>query len=249
MPLSVTNLAPETETEAVNLMLRQIGEQPVADASTSTLADVVMALAILKETARVVEAQGWKFNLEFALRVNPTSGSPFLWTNEDGTTTSVNVFQKPSDAIRVTVSKTQAQVSDSLDLVERRSKQYVEGMVPASVMVLYDRARNRDGLPVSQYSFIFLDVVAYVDYEDLPQEARRYIAIKAARVFAGNVPGRGSAVQLTQTDEAEAFQTMKEFHGQEDDYNIFNNQQLQRQLGYPYRQGFTAGVVDTRDNK
>lgn len=247
MPPVITSLAPETETEAVNLMLRQIGEQPVADASTSTLADVVMALAILKETTRVVEAQGWKFNLEFALRVNPTGSSPFAWTNEDGSTTSINVFKKPSDAIRVSVAKTVAQVQDALDIVERRSKQYEEAS--SSVMVLYDRARNRDGLPASQYSFIFLDVVTYVDYEDLPQEMRRYIAIKAARVFAGNVPGRGSAVQLTETDEAEAFQTAKEFHGQEDEFNIFNNQQLQRQIGYPYRQGFTAGVVDTRDNK
>ena len=55
-----------TQLEAVNTMLSVIGETPTTDSiiSANSSADVVMAVQILDEVTKEVEAQGWHFNTE-----------------------------------------------------------------------------------------------------------------------------------------------------------------------------------------
>lgn len=53
-----------TELEAVNLMLRSIGESPVQDLDENINPDAVNALAILRAVNRRVQAEGWNFNTQ-----------------------------------------------------------------------------------------------------------------------------------------------------------------------------------------
>ena len=51
---------------------------------------------------------------------------------------------------------------------------------------------------------VYADVVLFLGFEDLPEAARYYIAVTAARRFASRVLGSTELVSLTERDEAEA---------------------------------------------
>jgi hypothetical protein len=53
-----------TELEAVNLMLRAIGESPVQDLDENINVDGVNALSLLRNVNRRVQAEGWNFNTQ-----------------------------------------------------------------------------------------------------------------------------------------------------------------------------------------
>lgn len=56
------------------------------------------------------------------------------------------------------------------------------------------------------------DVVWFFDYEDLPESARRYIAIRAGRVFQTSVLGSETQDVFTKNHEAEAYTTFASEH-------------------------------------
>lgn len=62
---------PRTELEAVNTILRMVGETPV---NTTDLADVApgaQALALLRQISRAVQSRGWYFNRRKDLTLTP----------------------------------------------------------------------------------------------------------------------------------------------------------------------------------
>lgn len=56
------------------------------------------------------------------------------------------------------------------------------------------------------------DVVWFFDYEDLPESARRYIAIRAGRVFQTSVLGSETQDVFTRDHESEAYTTFASEH-------------------------------------
>lgn len=62
--MSADPLLRTTELEAVNLMLRAIGESPVQDLDDNINVDATNALAILRAVNRRVQAEGWNFNTQ-----------------------------------------------------------------------------------------------------------------------------------------------------------------------------------------
>lgn len=60
-----------TETEAVNAMLRAVGEAPVSTISVGTLtADIQTAVDLLRDMSRTVQTRGWDFNSEENVTIN-----------------------------------------------------------------------------------------------------------------------------------------------------------------------------------
>lgn len=59
------------ELDAVNQMLSSIGEQKVNSLESSGLTEVDIARDTLHETSRDVQAQGWHFNTDYAVRLLP----------------------------------------------------------------------------------------------------------------------------------------------------------------------------------
>lgn len=64
------------------------------------------------------------------------------------------------------------------------------------------------------------EVVVLLPFEELPQAARHYITIKAARVFQSRTVGSDALYQFTALDERDAMLDLKRAEGITGDYNI-----------------------------
>jgi len=176
---------PITLLEAVNVLLETIGVAPVASLLTGeTNADVETALRSIHTTSMAVQSQGWDFNTEegITLDPNPTTGEVAL----------------PANCLKVDPS--------GLDVGE---------WIIARGRKLYDKFNHTlaIGRPV------VVDMVVGLDFEDLPQSARTYIAVRAARAFA---EGRVTVLNgFTQEQEDEALVAMLHEEDQSDDRTLF----------------------------
>lgn len=217
---SITNLQPTTELEAVNAMLSAIGEAPISgDPALSLLSTVAMALNILRDVTRAVQMMGWRFNTEFGYELVKTVDSPFAVVDTTGATAQLNIFLPPSNLLGFAV--TQSSDQQDLDLIIRISRKYLVTGNP--VLVFYDRALNRDGLDSTKFAHLYIDPVWAFNFEQMPEEARQYCAIRAARVFVGRSSGSQTLISFTEQDESIAFRNLKREFGSEDDYNMLNN--------------------------
>ena len=62
-----------------------------------------------------------------------------------------------------------------------------------------------------------------LDFEDLPEVAKRFITIRAARIFLDRTVGSTTLHGFTEKDEARSLAELKEMDGEGQDFNIFNN--------------------------
>lgn len=100
---------------------------------------------------------------------------------------------------------------DSLDLVQRGTRMYDKKNHTFKI--------NRD---------VKLDLVVQLEFEELPEVARRFIAIKASRIFQDRVVGSDTLHGFNQQDEAQALFELKEFESDVEDFNIMDNYSVAR---------------------
>lgn len=225
MGQQITNLAPTTETEAVNAMLSAIGESPVADASVSTQADVQMAYNLLKWATRELQSAKWRFNFEEGLEIPPTT--TLSWPDTASATTLLNIFKVPSGVAQW--AQTKCAANGDLDLVARVSKVYVESL--AKVIVLYDRTYHRDGADSARYPFVYIDAVFTFNFEQMPETARRYVTVVAGRRFAQQIVGSNTLAGFAADDEFIAFRNLMRDQGDEEDLNMLDSVDAYLTLG------------------
>jgi hypothetical protein len=75
-----------------------------------------------------------------------------------------------------------------------------------------------------------LDIVLEIDYQDLPEVAKRYITIKASRVFQSRVLGSDTLHKFAQLEEQSAYFALKEFEDTTEDFSIFDSYDVYRVL-------------------
>lgn len=68
-----------------------------------------------------------------------------------------------------------------------------------------------------------LDVVTLLPFDQCPEVARRYIAVRASRLFQERVVGSSTLSQMTRQDEQVALFALQEMEGDNGDYNIFDD--------------------------
>lgn len=68
-----------------------------------------------------------------------------------------------------------------------------------------------------------LDVVVLLPFELLPEVARRYVTVKASRLFQERVVGSDTLSTVNRADEDKAYLALKEMEGDNGDYNIFDD--------------------------
>ena len=117
----------------------------------------------------------------------------------------------PDKVIRVDTT-TRVRQSDE-DIVERGN-------------FLYDRTKNSPYFDAG--SSVKVDQIILLQFEDLPEPARRYITIRASRIFHDRVVGSGELHKFYQEDEFQAWTTLLEYEGDVADYNIFDNYDVYR---------------------
>jgi len=68
-----------------------------------------------------------------------------------------------------------------------------------------------------------LDVVVQLVFDDLPEVAKRYIVLRATRIFQDRVVGSGTLHDFQERDEQSALMLLREFDTNTEDHNIFDN--------------------------
>lgn len=189
-------MTPTTKLEAVNIMLSTIGESPVNSLS-SGLVDAELAETILDATSRAVQSEAWHFNRELKVRFAPNlSGEIILPTNTLKADANLD-----ADSIN-----RQTSTGLPLDLVQRGTR-------------MYDKTNHTFNIGKS----VELDIVVGLDFDDLPEVAKRYITIKAGRTFQDRVVGSSTLHGFQEADEARSYYELKETEGDTSDFNILNN--------------------------
>jgi Tail tubular protein len=265
----ITNLVPTTEIEAVNAMMSVLGEQPIgtddaaldAAVEAGSPVDVILAVNILRAQAREVQTLGWKFNTENGYQLSPDG--TLEWVDTLGVTTLLNVFVQPANMVAWEPTKRYDQMqmgggmrgpqltggpsgvrpAMQMDFTVRRA-QFYQNAESAFPFVFYDRALNREGWDSTIVSYIYVNPTWLFNFEDIPEEARRFIYVRAARQFQQQAVGSSELAAFSQEDEAFALRQLKRAHGQNDNYNILENISVYASFGRrPYR---TAGFRDGR---
>jgi hypothetical protein len=185
-----------TRLQAVNLILRNIGERQVTSLVDSTRGDVAASVSELDQQSREVQDEGWEFNLE-THTLTPALGGQLAI---------------PPNALTVVV--TDSAVSD---LVVQRGDR------------LYNMTENTD---------IFTDpitvqITAQLAFEDLPEQARYYIAVRAARIVAQSRVGDPAVVQFSAGDEQYARYQVESRELEAGEYNALSAPGINR-LTNPY---------------
>jgi len=108
----------------------------------------------------------------------------------------------PADILRADST----QKTGNLDLVQRGLR-------------MFDRVNNTYTIT----STVFLDTVTELDFLDLPEVVKRYITIRAGRIFLDRVVGSATLHGFSEKDEARALSEIRDMEGEGQDFNIFNS--------------------------
>jgi len=113
-----------------------------------------------------------------------------------------NIVTVPGNTINIDITNEIAGV----DLIERDGK-------------LYDKTSHSFTLTFNPKCTITF----FLSWNELPEAAREYIKIKAARIYQDRLVGSGDHHTFTATDEAEAYATLLNRESENGDYTIFDN--------------------------
>lgn len=110
-------------------------------------------------------------------------------------------------------------VSEHIVRVDTDPNKYVDLDIVQRGDRLYDKGSN---------SYVFggiIDVnqIVMLEFEDLPEPARRYIMIRAARIFGDRMIGSEKHHMFNGQDEMMALAKMREFENDTADYSIFDD--------------------------
>ena len=108
----------------------------------------------------------------------------------------------PSDILRADST----QKTGNLDLVQRGLK-------------MFDRVNNTFNITGT----VHLDIVTQLDFLDLPEVVKRYITIRAGRIFLDRVVGSATLHGFSEKDEARSLSEIRDMEGEGQDFNIFNS--------------------------
>ena len=118
----------------------------------------------------------------------------------------------PANCVRVDLSQTESKYRNStFDYVQRGSK-------------LYDKINHTYVIPDP----VVVDMIVLLDFEELPEAARRFITIRASRSFQERVVGSDTLSSLTADDENTAWLDLLHAESDVNDHNIFDDSSVSR---------------------
>tara|TARA_B110000967_G_scaffold146555_1_gene150029 strand:+ start:375 stop:980 length:606 start_codon:yes stop_codon:yes gene_type:complete len=166
-------------------------------------------------TSGLVDAETAETILNEVSRSVQASGWNF--NSEPNYTVAANV----SGEVRLPTEVIRADLADSETKFRSTKNEYVQ-----RGNKMYDKIKHtyNIGAPLT------LDVVVLLNYELCPEVARRYISVKAARIFQERVVGSDTLSAMNRNDEQEALFALREMEGDNGDYNIFDDRSTARVL-------------------
>jgi hypothetical protein len=131
--------------------------------------------------------------------------------------TEVNVTLAPAGDGSITLSEDILEldpIDTSIDVVQRG-------------LSLFDRSNNTQSFTKA----LKVNQTRLLDWESLPEPARRYITLQASRVFQGRVVGSRELEALIARDEYKAYAALTEFDSGSSDRTIFDNYDMAARIG------------------
>jgi hypothetical protein len=117
----------------------------------------------------------------------------------------------PANTLSVDLTKLRR--DSEIDLVYRSGK-------------LYNRMKHTFNIGKS----VEVDLIVSLDFDELPEPARRFITIKSARIFQNRVLGSETLHGFQIRDEEEAWLKLQQSETEVEDHNIFDNYSTARVL-------------------
>lgn len=175
--------------------------------AVNTLLTAIGEAPVNSLTSGLVDAETAETILDSVSREVQSQGWNFNTDYErEFTLDSNNQIIVPPDVLRIDMAERR---TTSLDVVARGNK-------------LYNRATNSFYFD-SAISSVKMNAVVLLNFEDLPESARRYVTIRSARIFQDRVVGSDVLHSFHQRDELVALVELKDADSQVSDHNIFDN--------------------------
>lgn len=109
-------------------------------------------------------------------------------------------------------------VSDNVSRVDTDPARYTDLDITLRGNMLYDRVTNSSVFS----SALVVNRVVMLEFEDMPEQARRYVMIRAARIFGDRMVGSEKHHMFTGQDEILALARMREYENDTADHSIFD---------------------------
>lgn len=188
-----------SKLSAVNTLLAIIGEAPVNSLNAPLTGDVSLADQVLDEVSREVQGAGWSWNT-------------MLY-----------------DSIPLDASTGQSQLPSNTLAVRFNPISYPSQRFVLRGLRLFDRVKNTYDLRTSlgvaltgSTSNIVAEIVEELEWDSIPETGRRYIMIRAGRIFANRAVTSASIESYTAEDEEKALQTLKRTEDMAQNYNFIS---------------------------
>lgn len=188
-----------SKLSAVNTLLAIIGEAPVNSLVPPLTGDVSLADQVLDEVSREVQGAGWSWNT-------------MLY-----------------DSIPLDASTGQSQLPSNTLAVRFNPLTYPSQRFVLRGLRLFDRVKNsydlRTSLNVSMtgnVSDLVAEIVEELEWDYIPETGRRYITIRAGRIFANRAVTSASIESYTAEDEERALQILKRTEDMAQNYNFIS---------------------------
>jgi len=188
-----------SKLSAVNTLLAIIGEAPVNSLVPPLTGDVSLADQVLDEVSREVQGAGWSWNT-------------MLY-----------------DSIPLDASTGQSQLPSNTLAVRFNPLTYPSQRFVLRGLRLFDRVKNSYDLRTSlgvamtgNTSDLVAEIVEELEWESIPETGRRYITIRAGRIFANRAVTSSSIESYTAEDEDRALQTLKRTEDMAQNYNFIS---------------------------
>ena len=188
-----------SKLSAVNTLLAIIGEAPVNSLNPPLVGDVALAERTLDEVSREVQGAGWSWNT-------------MLY-----------------DSIPLDASTGQSQLPSNTLAVRFNPLLYPSQRFVLRGLRLFDRAKNTYDLRgslgvaiVGNTSDLVAEIVEELEWDSIPETGKRYIMIRAGRMFANRAVTSSSLEAYTAEDEQNALQILKRTEDMAGNYNFIS---------------------------
>ena len=188
-----------SKLSAVNTLLAIIGEAPVNSLNPPLTGDASLADRVLDEISREVQGSGWSWNT-------------MLY-----------------DSIPLDASTGQSQLPSNTLAVRFNPISYPSQRFVLRGLRLFDRVKNTYDLRTSlgvaltgSTSNIVAEIVEELDWDSIPETGKRYIMIRAGRIFANRAVTSASIESYTSEDEEKALQILKRTEDMAQNYNFIS---------------------------
>ena len=127
---------------------------------------------------------------------------------------SDGILNLPANCVRVDLAKSESKYRNAnYDYVQRGTK-------------LYDKINHTYAINET----VKVDMIITLDFDELPETARRFISIRASRIFQERVVGSETLSRFSDDDENTAWLDLLHTESDVNDYNIFDDSSTYRVL-------------------